>query len=213
MKRKTFPILLFFLVGLSLIGVGFAGWVITGSDTKTIDDGQIQVDAVTDNRFLVEAVGWLNSKSTINLVADKSGTSFSNPWLTSDNENGNENLSVTYQFKVKQGGEYITTTTNVTATATLGTQLNTEVSKASDRLVKLADGINLSNLTVNFNEETQTFSVTLTFAWGEKFGGKNPYKYYNAMADNDTNKEAAKTALTALNALNSQKITITITAE
>ena len=31
--------------------------------------------------------------------------------------------------------------------------------------------------------------------------------------DNDTNKEAAKTALTALNALNSQKITITITAE
>ena len=211
MKRKTFPILLFFLVGLSLIGVGFAGWVITGSDEKTIDDGQIQVDAVTDNRFLVEAVGWLNSKSTINLVADKSGTSFSNPWLTSDSEN--ENLSVTYQFKVKKGGEYITTTTNVTATATLGTQLNTEVSKESDRLVKLADGINLSNLTVKFNEETQTFSVTLTFAWGEKFGGQNPYKYYNALAEKDIDKDAAKTALTALNALNSQKITITITAE
>ena len=211
MKRKTFPILLFFLVGLSLIGVGFAGWVITGSDQKTIDDGQIQVDAVTDNRFLVEAVGWLNSKSTINLVADKSGTSFSNPWLTSDSDN--ENLSVTYQFKVKQGGEYITTTTNVTATATLGTQLNTEVSKESDRLVKLADGINLSNLTVNFNEETQTFSVTLTFAWGEKFGGKNPYKYYNALAEEEIDKEAAKTALTALHALNSQKITITITAK
>ena len=212
MKRKTFPILLFFLVGLSLIGVGFAGWVITGSDEKTIDDGQIQVDAVTDNRYTIEAVGWKDSKKTINLVADKSLATIENPWLTSTSET--QNLTVTYQFKVKKGGEYLTANEDhVTATATLGTELNTEVSKASDRLVKLADGINLSNLTVNFNEGTQTFSVTLTFAWGEKFGGQNPYKYYNAMAEKDIDKDAAKTALTALHALNSQKITITITAK
>ena len=210
MKRKSFPILLCFLVCLSLIGVGFAGWVITGSDEETIDGGQIQVDAVTDNRYTIEAVGWKDSKSTINLVADKSLATIENPWLTSDSQT--QNLTVTYQFKVKKGGEYLTANEDhVTAKATLESKLNTEVSKGSGRLVKLGEGINLNNLTVTVDPDTKLFSVNLTFARGETFHGKNPYVYYNQLENPD--KDAAKTALEALNALNSQKITITITAQ
>ncbi|MGN1295766.1 MAG: hypothetical protein ACI4U5_05095 [Bacilli bacterium] len=209
MKRKTLPILLCFLVCLSLVGVGFAGWVITGSDEKTIEEGQIKVEAVTDNRYTIEGVGWKDSKSTIDFVCDTTGTSFENPWLTADPATS-QNLSVTYQFKVKQGGEYLTSAgSNVTAKAELGEALNTAVT--SGTLVALADDITLSNLTVSVSGEV--FSVTLTFKWGSTFGNLNPYAYYNALEGTTANKDAAKTALTELYALNSQKITITITAE
>ena len=50
MKRKTLTMVLCLLTCLSLVGVGFASWVISSGDTEKLT-GNIQVDTVTDHRF------------------------------------------------------------------------------------------------------------------------------------------------------------------
>lgn len=208
MKRKAFPILLCFLICLSLVGVGFAGWVITAPDTKSAE-GQIVVEEVTDNSYTIEPLAspWLGEKSSFNFVGPTTSSSKDGDWLTYDGAQA-ENLTVTYQFKVKRGTTYLTENNGVvTAKAALGTKVLTAI---NNNYIKLATGINKDALTVSVSGDV--FSVTLTFEWGTKFGG-NPYDYYNAQTYSSTIKEDAINSLGALKELTGEKITITITAK
>lgn len=209
MKRKAFPILLCFLICLSLVGVGFAGWVITAPDTKSAE-GQIVVEEVTENNYAIEPLDspWSYGKSSFNFVGPTTSSSKEGDWLTYDGAQA-ENLTVTYQFKVKRGTTYLTENNGVvTAKAVLGEKVNTAI---TNTYIKLVDGIDVNSLTVSVSGDV--FSVTLTFAWGDKFGGNNPYNYYNAQTYSSTIKEDAITSLGALKELTGEKITITITAK
>lgn len=218
MKRKAFPILLCFLICLSLVGVGFAGWVITGSDEKTLEDGQIKVEAVTDNRYAITDGTWVGT-NTFNFIGT-ADESVSNPWLTYQTSDS-ENLSVTYKFKVTKGGNVYTEATDISAKVTLDANLATEIAKASGKMITLGSGFTLNednktvNLTVNkVDGEDGFYTITFTLAWGDKFGGKNPYTYYNTLVSvTNTTKTDAFNALKALHDLNGQKVTITITAK
>ena len=49
-----------------------------------------------------------------------------------------------------------------------------------------------------------------SFKWGSKFGGVNPYEYYNGKTYTDELAQTALTDLGEINKLNSQKFTLTI---
>lgn len=209
MKRKTFPILLCFLICLSLVGVGFAGWVITAPDKEDVP-GQIIVEEVTDNSYTIEPLEspWVGSKSSFNFVGPTTNSSKETDWLTYSGTAA-ENLSVTYQFKVKQGNTYLTANDGkVTAKAVLGEKVNSAI---TNNYIALASGISVDALAVNVSDEV--FSVTLTFVWGTKFESKNPYEHYNSKTYGSEIKADAIAALGALKELNGQTITITITAK
>ena len=57
MKRKTITLVVYMLVCISLVSVGFAAWVITGGDTETTN-GNISATAVTDESVAIDAIGW-----------------------------------------------------------------------------------------------------------------------------------------------------------
>ena len=63
MKRKTLTLVLCLLTVMSLVGVGFASWVIS-ADTSVEETGKIVVDTVTDNRLTLE-VGTVANKDIV----------------------------------------------------------------------------------------------------------------------------------------------------
>lgn len=65
---------------------------------------------------------------------------------------------------------------------------------------------------VNSDEKTATLEITITFGWGEAFGGDNPYTYYNALGY-EAKHEEANTVLTALANLNEVKYVVTISGD
>ena len=62
---------------------------------------------------------------------------------------------------------------------------------------------------VNSDENTAILEITITFGWGEAFGGNNPYTYYNALGY-EANHAEANTVLTALANLKDVKYVVTI---
>ena len=165
----------------SLVSVGFASWVISQGDSKTVD-GSIQVDTVKDDRHLLTVTP--TTGATI-VFAAPAGAS-AGAWLRSDN-------AKTEQLEA----EFTITVTNVAADADesiLGFSLksgtidgNVFTEDASNAGYKKAYSEGLvadlpspvySNTSVTNNVLTTT--LTLTFDWGDDFDNNNPYDYYNA---------------------------------
>lgn len=58
MKRKTITLVIYMLVCISLVSVGFAAWVITGG-TSTSTTGGIEASAVADKSLKIENLTWI----------------------------------------------------------------------------------------------------------------------------------------------------------
>ncbi len=95
---------------VALVSVGFATWVIAGSSTIS-STGNIQVDVVTDSSYPVILKGWEEDKSDIvfGTPTSEDATSMSHAsWLSIENNDKDENLSVTLNFdvcNVKEGDD------------------------------------------------------------------------------------------------------------
>ena len=55
MKRKTLTLVLCLLTVMSLVGVGFASWVINANASEDVS-GNIVVDTVSDERYNISVV-------------------------------------------------------------------------------------------------------------------------------------------------------------
>ena len=77
MKRRTLTIVVGLLLTLSLVGVGFASWVISAKDEETII-GNVEVQTVTDRRLDITvkslsyafwyAIRWRNGNNIKSMV-------------------------------------------------------------------------------------------------------------------------------------------------
>ena len=226
MKKRTG------VAAASMIGTGFAAWVITANATAN-EDGQFRVDTVSEKTIEITPT-FAEGEGYVNFLAPAHATS---GWLTNDNENPVKlstvltvNYSVTgtdskaSDFQV----QYKLTYDDGVAAAIAANYITAPVLKINNAAVDQTAFTALTSTTT-----TDTVSVTIEFGWGSAFGGVNPYTFYNTFAYDDTvtvndstnapaadeNSETkiqtvAKTALNALaDDLTSAKFTVTINAK
>ena len=183
MKRKSLTMILCLLTCLSLVGVGFASWVISSGDTE-VATGNITVDAVSDQRF------YFGNTETLKSIhfGMANVEEISNAWLTNQSAT-KENLSATFEIVLNSKAEldgateaYWKSVVEVTANFALAEVGETTNSKNSQTAVdayndaKKAKAIIVPNadLTVKFLADKSTttyatYQVVVEFAWGEAF--------------------------------------------
>lgn len=235
-KGKLLGIVAAGLSTVSLLGVGFAAWVINGGDNKDTDSIQITVADTVDHSITFGSVSV--SESAISFDAkkdDKTGP------ITGDGKNDEDlNFSIEYTLtcadKSKFGGvkAYMTIadaandgSVGKALADAIGTKnyliapLSTSTSDAdkttiASTLTANTDDSNTDkdklpnkkySTTVSGTGTTYTFTTEFSFNWGSAFGNKNPSEYAT-----ESNKATVITALKALKAASSAKFTIHLEA-
>ena len=181
MKRKSLTMILCLLTCLSLVGVGFAAWVITAPAEATAT-GNIEVDTVTDSRLVVEATLANSEKGSI-VFAPVANTT--DGWLEVAADSKSENLIVTYNCKVTKKSGTFTNENDISVSALLTepSESNSNYKNAKDaKCFTLANenGYKISSLTINEGKSVISFTISVEYKWGEIFGEVNPTNYYNA---------------------------------
>lgn len=188
MKRKSLTMILCLLTCLSLVGVGFAAWVISSGDTEVVS-GNITVDTVSDKRF---TFGETPTLTSIHFGMDDSSP-IGNAWLTNDNA-GRESLIATFEIKLNSSSALSAATKEAWAAAvTVGanyslaaTGTNPGENKAdavtayNAAVAAKAIAVPEANLTVNYltsTTTTATYEVVVVFAWGEAFDNERATAY------------------------------------
>ena len=230
-KGKLVGVVAASLSAVSLMGVGFAAWVINGTTPGTTNDISVTVAAIEDNRIIVKS-----AKADGNLVFEAaSGDTDGKIQTKSESPAPVLNFKVAYTVKLGKGLSNF----NINAKWTLGTDsasvaLGTAISNnylasplsTSDVLVSTKTNYgtaysddaenkthtNIYSTSTQGTDDTNGFSVynietSFHFAWGKKTETKNP-SYYD---DTDAHVTAALEALNGLKAANGAKFTITLT--
>lgn len=206
MKRKTMTLVLCLLAALALVSVGFASWVISVDANETVS-GNIKVEDVVDSRLQATI-----TPSAPSIVFGTPEGKASQEWLTNTTI-GKEVLSVKFTIVVTEGGKpYAGHTDKITATCQEGVVTYNEDGTTVKQITPVAEGtegnyaqavskeyvtkMTLSNVTES-TSKPGTYEVIFSVGWGAKFGGDNPYTYYNGKEAADY-AEDAKTALTEM---------------
>ena len=212
MKRKFVAPLIALLLCVSMIGVGFAGWVITTSTDETAS-GNFTVYTVTDNRYSFTA----NTNAEV-IFGYGSAPANSKGWLTYNTTTTQTTTAVLQEDLIPSF--VLTSTVTLSAgdviTYEVGTIAVTEdetnkewtnavkkgfVAKESDIsgtytftipasgtevTVGRTDSGSTSGVTAKYenNKLTVTFA-NASFAWGAITNGQNPYTFFNTYNAND----------------------------
>lgn len=198
MKKKSLATLLSGFLTVALTGVGFAAWVISGDDSADAS-GTIKVETVEDRRIKIvkdtsktdETVVIFGQPTEETIGTQLDGKT---PWLKASSDIQTEDLEATFNYKITNA-KYATL--SVAATGTLKGFID--------------DGYITMTPTYTYDESLTTettLTLKLTFGWGTKFGGKNPYIYYNLLEGNETN---ISNALNDVNHLTAGNFTVTLT--
>lgn len=234
-KGKLLGIVAAGLSTVSLLGVGFAAWVINGGDNKDTDSIQITVADTVDHSITFGSVSV--SESAISFDAkkdDKTGP------ITGDGKNDEDlNFSIEYVLTCadasKFGGVKAYMTIAEAATAgSAGKALADAISAPNNYLIApLSTSTSdtdkttiASTLTANTDDSnadklpnkkystkvsgtgpTYTFTTTFSFNWGTTFANQNPSIYAT-----ESNKGTVITALNALKNASNAKFTIHLEA-
>lgn len=183
MKKRTIALMLSVLAVLMLVGVGFATWVISqGADAD--QTGSLVVDGVTDNRLNVSFALKDSDDGKFNFTG-AANDAFLKPWLTNPENPNAEKKSVTFVVSVtKQDGSAFTTKPTIKYTLS-----ENEIQAAG--LVEL-NGLNVdqeytideSAITLENSGKTAKAEITISYKWGNVFGGENPYTFFNSKTVN-----------------------------
>lgn len=192
MKRKTLTLVLCLLTVMSLVGVGFASWVIS-ADASVPVEGNIIVDTVADKRLEL-TVAFENDQKDIKFCG--AGETVLDPatnWLYLDDSSKVENLIVTVHCTLKykgldeQGNKIKFTVTDEDSKKYVGIELsanfieptNTALTTAKDASCIENKGAKIEKVKLDSTQTTLTFDVVITYAWGSRFDNKNPFDFYN----------------------------------
>ena len=166
----------------SIVSVGFASWVISQGDTKSVD-GTIVADTV-DNRVHTLTLTWVTDDTGATPLANDPVVTFGHPatmntsgaWLTAD---GDKVENLVFYLKVE--------CTNVTSSTAISSVIATDptvVTTGGNYAGAVADELvgalpQATKSATNF-DANGSFVYTIEFEWGDAFDGQNPYDYYNA---------------------------------
>ena len=202
MKRKTLTLCLSLLACISLIGVGFAAWVISGGDNQEAV-GNITVDTVTDGRFTIETPS-ISDKIYYGMDQEANATD-ATPWLNNNNSTDAEKLVIKFDVTilaktviVLTDGDVKETVWNnsVTFDATINAISTSAWTTAKEAKVVSDPAVSFALKEVTTSSEGITgavYTVTVTAKWGELFGGINPYVFYNDGIKDVNNAEGLTT--------------------
>lgn len=174
MKRKTLTLTLCLLVCLSLIGVGFASWIITSTNTKS-EEGNIIVDVVEDQRLEVTYAWVKDAEGTTTLdtapeltYGIKDDVTGAPTWLSNTTK---ESLTAYLKITVTNpdGSAY----TNANITATLSAKDGKYTAANTAKLVGALPTLTVDNGNIA-NKGNGVYILTISLTWGEKFNGTNP---------------------------------------
>lgn len=202
MKRKTLTLVLCLLTVMSLVGVGFASWVISADASQTVT-GDIIVDTVTDERYDLE-IGTVTATDII-FAAPESKENYTNAWLTqkfaADETTIYENLIVSYPCTLtKKDGSKFTANGDVVnevyynvvftepaedtknGDSTTPTAYGNAKTKKAIALYN-GTGYQIKNVQIADDYTKVTFDLVVGYAWGDLFKvdskNKNPFDFYN----------------------------------
>jgi hypothetical protein len=188
MKRRSLTLVVCLLATLSLASVGFAAWVISAGATEQLT-GNILVEDVSDERLQITELAMTNKNFIFGY-----GTQGTNSWLKHDASDEAESLTSTITFKLS----YKTDTKEV---VTSGEGLNTTLTVKWDNATQtflqgaVEKGYIKAVPTLTPSLSGKTYSVTVTFQWGELFNSENPFKWYNDHKVSDEYTWATATGL------------------
>lgn len=202
MKKKTKMAtgLLAGFACVALVSVGFSGWVISNQSEQSAV-GNVLVYTVTDNSVS------LSAQTSDKLIFGGTGTTIEDAWLTFDEADGTENLSVVVSITasrnigdvsvkfdagldedgtISASDDFLTATQrNYITFPSCTAYADSACTSESDIVTVNGTGPwAISGLGSADGSATETTNVYLkfTFEWGSHFGNKNPYEYYNGMA-------------------------------
>ena len=230
MKSKLTITVASILSVLTLVGVGFAAWVISNPSVSADQNGTITAETVTDNSYTLEAEIAAGDKIVFGAPA-KPDAEIKTPWLTNSTI---EDLTATLTLTIKYNEwVYVPKNFSITMATTKensvfnslrkGVEFNTKKIKIIDDPT-ISYGSTVKTVTMNGTDattiptierdaftndsdtKTATLTVTITFKWGEN---GNPYNYYNKQSY-AAYREEAKTVLEELYKLNAETYKITI---
>ncbi len=226
-NRKWMMPVIALLLCVSMVGVGYAAWVITAPTT---------VDATSNfTAYPVESnVVPFTTATSGNVVFGKpQNATTKGKWLTAGSDVEDESLNQTLTLTVaaadvtKLKGKNIefklsglTVSDNVdTAVSSNYIVLPTTVNKTYT-LTATSDSWTCAELTSAGGSVTKDGSgnlvvvIPMTFTWGSAFGSQNPYTYYNALTATSANVADAATKLGKLNEyMENATYTLTVTSQ
>lgn len=197
-KGKLLGIVAASLSGVSLIGVGFATWVIgtktttdTGDVTIVADDVKYQslkVSVKFEDGITLAETGAASKDSVFNYESGKTGDltvaadfTFTVGKDYTDFANDYDRINFTFADTSKETDKDDYVDNKIVS----GTAYTRNDNTANLTYFDLADSLDIGSLTFEGQDgaltKTATKSVTLTFKWGSLFGtvGKSPMNYYN----------------------------------
>lgn len=196
MKSKLTITVASILSVLTLVGVGFAAWVISNPSVSADQNGTITAETVSDKSYTLEAVIAEGDKIVFGAPAKMEAN---NAWLTADAETQTEDLSATLTLTLKyKDWNYVPTNFSVTMKSKKGEAndtvfgnlvsknyiTNPKISYPSGSTDTINDvEMNGATSTVTIpktafpgyddkditNEKDVTLVITITFGWGTYF--------------------------------------------
>ena len=235
MKSKLTITVASILSVLTLVGVGFAAWVISNPSVSADQNGTITAETVSDKSYTLEAVIATDDKIVFGAPAKMEAK---NAWLTADAKTQTEDLSATLTLTLKyKDWNYVPVNFSVTMKSKKGgvddntvfTDLvsknyitNPKISYSKDSKTNTADvamngaateisreafSQNASNPNGESDEKTATLEITITFGWGDHFkvGTENVNPYVFYNREDKTYEANHADANTALTAISGLK--------
>lgn len=174
-RRKIITLASLFLCCMAVVGVGFAAWVITGEDTETAN-GSITVDTVTDERYVIEVLPSHEATDT-NVKLGGTGVTQTTDWLKYTGDA--EDLEAVIVVEVKNyDKQKLSLTASITDNTAYKYLVDAKYIKDATIVVSSAPISTRTDAGVNYG----TYTITITFSWGEAFNFVNPVTYYNGLA-------------------------------
>ncbi len=199
MKKKWMMPVLALLLCVSMVGVGYAAWIIIAPSEPVNADGQFQVYTVENNSVQMTATVAANDKITFGSPATPTFTG-ENPWLQLIG-GANEDLSATLTVEItnweqiNQASRTETITLTISDFQILKDDVAQQLSNYSNYVtfplaqtatIVIEDGVITSGSGngINFDASTGKLTYTLNFGWGQMFNSVNPYDYFNTKTAN-----------------------------
>lgn len=241
MKSKLTITVASILSVLTLVGVGFAAWVISNPSVSADQNGTITAETVSDKSYTLEAVIAEGDKIVFGAPAKMEAN---NAWLTADARTQTEDLSATLTLTLKyKDWNYVPTNFSVTMKSKKGEANDTVfgdlVSKnyITNPKISYPSGSETITKDVKMNGTTPdvtipktaftginnevtdtvkeaTLKITITFGWGDHFkvGTENVNPYVFYNQEGKTYEANHADANTALTAISGLKdVSYTVT--
>ncbi|MBQ9774174.1 MAG: hypothetical protein IJW30_06425 [Clostridia bacterium] len=222
MKRKMIVPILAVLLCVSMIGVGFAAWVIATKTTADVSGNNFEVFEVKNQTVNFTSTFTDGDVTFGAKTFDTSNGAVNNGWLTLTDGANNEDLNATLQIVINNWSSISAETITFTLSAveikngstTVTSTYANYVTMPAERTITLTNGsLDSTSVAAGITFSNGTLTVPMTMGWGSAFGNKNPIQYYNEQVPTDELTAAAESALGTVYALNSTDIKFWVTVE